>query len=134
MRGQACDIAILFDTCGESDLVGSERRKDDAGEIDGERLLEAVEQVCRISRRQFLGSGKNSRALVAKETAIIVGRRMGASVKMLGAILELGPSNVSRRHAAAMQKLRDNGQLADIVAEATKAYERAISRIAISHA
>ena len=99
-----------------------DRRKVTPAMIDKERLVASVETVCKISREQFTGPTKSASAVLGKEAAIIVGRRMGISARMLGDLLEISPSNVSRRHDAAIRKLREKGPLSEIVAEVTDAY------------
>ena len=99
-----------------------DRRRVTPARIDKERLVASVETVCKISREQFTGPAKSASAVLGKEAAIIVGRRMGISARMLGDMLEISPSNVSRRHDAAIRELREKGPLSEIVAEVTDAY------------
>ena len=79
-----------------------------AGEFDTAALLLAVEKSCGISKDNFCGPGKSSELIQAKEALILVGRKAGVSVKALADLTGISSSAVSRRHDAALIKLRGN--------------------------
>jgi len=84
--------------------------------VNPEVLLEAVESICEISRTKFCGSGKSSAAVTAKEMLVLIGREMGASLRMLSELMEISSSSVSRRHDAAKIKLQQNDELSRLAA------------------
>jgi len=92
-------------------------RVETIGSVNSEMLLEAVEDICGISRTKFCGSGKSLAAVAAKEMVVLIGREMGASLRMLSELMEISSSSVSRRHDAAKIKLQENDELTRLAAK-----------------
>src|SRR5215471_2958543 len=93
-------------------------------EFNGDRLIEAVAQICDISRSELCGSGKSAATVTAKELLVMIGREMGASLKTLADISGLSPSAVSRRNDAAKLKLRENGEMSKLAVAIRQAYRQ----------
>ena len=91
-------------------------------EFQPDRLVAAVEKVCRISREDFCGTGKSARAIRAKEMLILIGLQLGASMKLLWEIIGISPSALSRRHDAARLKMRDNANTNKLASEIVQQY------------
>jgi putative transposase len=87
-----------------------------------EALIEAVEKICRIPRAQFCGSGKRAGAVMAKEMFVLAGRQAGASLKILSEITGISSSAISRRHDAAIFKVRNNEELRKLAASIYEQY------------
>jgi hypothetical protein len=94
----------------------------DAGELKINRLIAAVEKVCRVPREEFYGPGKNARSVLAKEMLILIGYQLGASLKLLSEVTGLSSGSVSRRRDAARIKIRENGEMMRLVARIRKLY------------
>ena len=101
---------------------GARKKAFPVGEVEPERLVAAVEKVCRVPREEFCGPGKSAPAIMAKEMLILIGLRMGASMKVLSEIIGISPSALSRRHDAARQKLRDNANTSKLASEIIEKY------------
>ena len=99
-------------------------RKDDRVEtnkkINAAALIEAVESICRIPRAKFCGPCKSVAAITAKEMLMLIGREMGASLRMLSEITGISSSAVSRRNDAAKLKVQDIGELSKLAARIRK--------------
>jgi putative transposase len=80
-------------------------------ELDGEALIAAVETVCGVERHEFCGKAKGALVMSAKETLILSGRRLGASVTTLSRLIGLDSANVSRRHDAAVRRMKGDQML-----------------------
>lgn len=93
-------------------------------EFDAEALIKAVEAASGIPRQEFCGKGKGARVVAAKETLILCGRRLGASVVDLSRLLALDTANVSRRHNSCLTRLKEDERLADTARLTTEAYEQ----------
>ena len=91
-------------------------------EFSAERLIEAVEKVCRVSRREFCGSGKGGSVVTAKELLMLIGCEAGASPRLLADIAGISPSAVSRRYDAARLKLDTNREMSKLAASVRKCY------------
>ena len=97
------------------DLDGKKKRTEiDPQEFDAERLILAVEKTCQLPRTDFFGPGKSDKLLQAKEALIVCGLRAGATLSMLSKLMGLDTSTVSRRHDAAVRKMREEGELTKI--------------------
>jgi hypothetical protein len=115
---------------GEEDILGSEEfvdaaihRLGDPGRnsrrtakknerpFDADTLLAAVEAVLGMSKDDFYGSGKNARAIMAKEVIILTGRDAGASFLQLSQLTGHDSSTASRRYEAANRKVRMDTKL-----------------------
>jgi REP-associated tyrosine transposase len=109
---------------GENDLTETrskgQLRPDQ--EVQMDRLMIAVERVCRISREDFCGSCKNSASVMAKELLILVGLQMGASMKVLSDVLGVSRSALSRRHDAVRLKVRGNVRISKLRLETIEHY------------
>ena len=101
---------------------GAKKETFPAGEVEPERLVAAVERMCRISRADFCGRSKSAPAIMAKEMLILIGLQMGASMKVLSEIIGISPSALSRRHDAARRKLRDNANTSKLASEIIEKY------------
>jgi hypothetical protein len=55
-------------------------------EFKAERLFEAVEKVCRVSRADICGSSKTLEGVSARELFVLIGCRAGASLKLISDI------------------------------------------------
>jgi hypothetical protein len=91
-------------------------------EVQPERLVAAVEKVCRIRREDFCGGRKSAPAILAKEMLILIGVQMGTSGKVLAETAGISPSSLSRRHDAALLKVRDNVKVSKLASEIVKQY------------
>ena len=91
-------------------------------EFQAERLIEAVEKVCRIPREDFCGSTKTLEAVAARELFVLIACQAGASPKLISGISGLGSSTVSRRNDAAKLKLRENADMRRLVANIESYY------------
>jgi len=60
--------------------------------------------------------------LVRYKMLILIGRQMGASMKVLSEIIGISPSALSRRHDAARRKLRDNANTSKLASEIIEKY------------
>ena len=104
--------------CGSEGSTGSLVQKKRAV---GTAILE-----CGPARRfgllpdKFCGPGRSSKAVLAKEVPILIGRGNGATVTELSLIAGLDTSNVSRR--SARQKLQTDRKLAYARSQAEKIY------------
>lgn len=74
-------------------------------EINTDDLVKAVEEVFGLSR------------IEAREALIVAGRRLGVSARQLSDITGLGIATISRRHEAALRKLKTPGDLERNVGE-----------------
>jgi len=107
---------------GESKRSGPARLTE---EFKAERLIEAVEQVCRVAREDFCGSTKSLQAVTARELFVLIGCQAGASRKLISDITGLGSSTVSRRNDAAKLKVRENADLRRLCASIERYYHSA---------
>ena len=109
---------------GETDQSNRrvKRKTSPVCEVQPDRLAAAVEKVCRIPREDFCGTGKSAPAIMAKEMLILIGLRMGASMKVLSEIIGISPSALSRRHDAARLKVRDNANTSKLASEIIQQY------------
>jgi putative transposase len=107
------------------------RRKRIAAEINlpgeslrTEPLLAAVENVCGIRREEFCGSGKQVSTSLAKELFALAGSQMGASLKHLSEIAGMSSAAMSRRKDAGRARMRENKEVAGLVARIVEEYRR----------
>lgn len=100
----------------------SRKRERPVGEVQIDRLIVAVERVCRISREDFCGSSKNAGSILAKEMLILAGLQMGASMKALSEELSISRSALSRRHDAARLKVRRDVKISKLRSEIINHY------------
>ena len=87
-------------------------------------LILAVEKVLRINRSLICSSGKGAQSVLAKEALVVSGRRVGAGVKTLADLTGMSISTVSRRHDAAISKIRSGHPLANEIAQIIEEYYR----------
>jgi putative transposase len=92
-------------------------------EFKAERLIEAVEKVCRVPREDFCGATKTLQAVAARELFVLLGCQAGASLKLISDITGLGSSTVSRRNDAAKLKMRENAEMRRLVARIESYYD-----------
>ncbi len=100
----------------------SSNRRGESHEFRPEALIEAVEKVCGIAREEFCGQGKSAAVVTAKEALILIGRKAGASAKMLSDLAGLSASAVSRRHDAANSQMRDNHETRKLMQKVESQY------------
>ncbi len=93
-------------------------------EFNAEALIEAVETICRIPRREFCGSGKSAAGIRAKEILVLTGCQMGASLKLIADITGMSSSAASRRRDAAKFKVRGNVEMSKLAVSIREEYER----------
>lgn len=91
-------------------------------EFKAERLIAAVEAVCRVPREDFCGATKTLQAVAARELFVLVGCQLGASLKLISRITGLGSSTVSRRNDAAKLKQREKAETRRLVASIESYY------------
>lgn len=101
---------------------GGKKREIAVGGVEPDRLVTAVEKVCGVPREDFCGPSKSTLAIMAKEMLILIGLRMGASMKLLSEIIGISPSALSRRHDAARRKLRDNTNTSKLASKIIEKY------------
>lgn len=104
---------------GESKRSGPMRPTE---EFKAERLIAAVEAVCRVPREDFCGATKTLQAVAARELFVLLGCQLGASLKLISHITGLGSSTVSRRNDAAKLKLREKAETRRLVASIESYY------------
>ena len=92
-------------------------------EFDPNALVSAVEHVLGLKRALIFGSGRSAQAVLAKEALVVSGRSVGAGVKALADLTGLSISAVSRRHDAAVKKIRSGHPLADEIAQIVEVYQ-----------
>jgi putative transposase len=93
-------------------------------EFNAVGLLEAVEKICRVPRREFCGPGKSAASVIAKEMFILTGLQAGANLKILSEITGLSSSAVSRRNDAAKFKVREKKETRKLAANIQKEYRQ----------
>lgn len=91
-------------------------------EFQAERLLDAVERICGVSRVEFCGSSKSPAAVRAKEMLIVAGLRLGVSKRVLSETIGLSSASISRRSDAARLKVLEDDAARDIAASIIKQY------------
>jgi len=89
-----------------------------------DRLIEAVEKVCGLSRKDFCGSGKSARTVLAKEMLVLTAHELGAKMTFLSQIMGLSSGSVSKRHDAARLKVCQNQELEKLAQRILKEYKR----------
>jgi len=103
--------------------IGETRPRKDAGrkpllgarKFDGQALIALVEKFSGITQEEFCSAGKYGAVIRAKEALILVGRKAGASVKTLSGITGLSSASVSRRYDIALQKMRTDEEMRQLV-------------------
>jgi hypothetical protein len=85
-------------------------------------LIQAVAEVCGVSRAEFCGPGKRATAVMAKEMFILIGSSEGASLKLLSEVTGMNSSTVSRRGDAARLKVAKNPALRRLLKRIRKRY------------
>lgn len=101
------------------ETTGRKRRgfeMDAPKEFRAEVLLRAVEEICRVPREEFCGSGKHLSTSIAKELFVLAGCQLGASLKKLSEIGGMSSATISRRKDAGRARMRANGDTAKLVA------------------
>jgi hypothetical protein len=89
-----------------------------------DRLIGAVEEICRTSKEEFCGRSKSAAAVRAKELLILVGLQVGASRRMLSEITCISSSALSRRCDAARIKVREDIETRDLASDIIKRYRK----------
>ena len=93
-----------------------------ACEFRSDRLIAAVEKICRVSREEFCGRSKSAAAVTAKEMLILIGLQLGASRRMLTEITGISSSAVSRRCDAVRIKVQKDARIRGLAADVSKQY------------
>ena len=91
-------------------------------EFDAEALITAVENVCGVARQEFCGKAKGARVMAAKDILVLTGRRLGASTTTLSRLTGLDIANVSRRHDAAVRKVKEDPRFSDATSQVIEDY------------
>ena len=112
---------------GDTPRRRSEHTKVEARQFDAAELISAVAQVFGLSSEQFCGPEKSAKAILAKETLILIGREQGATVNQLSLIAGLDTSNISRRCDAARLKLETDRKLSYAKGQVEKLYLASIA-------
>lgn len=109
---------------GQSDRSdrGLKRKTSPVCKADPDRLVDAVEKVCRIPKEDFCGRSKSARAIMAKEMLILIGVQLSVSMKVLSEIIGISSSTLSRRHDAARLKLRADAKINKVASEIIQHY------------
>lgn len=107
---------------GDTPRRRSEHTKAEVRQFDAAKLISAVAQVFGLSSEQFCGPEKTAKAILAKETLILIGREQGATVNQLSLIAGLDTSNISRRCDAARQRLDIDRKLRYAKSQVEKIY------------
>lgn len=109
---------------GETSRTNRDAKKKSSpvGEVEPDRLIAAVEKVCRIPREEFCGSEKRAAAVLAKEMLILVALQLGASMSVLSQTIGISRSAVSRRHDAVRLKSRQNPSISQLASQIIKLY------------
>jgi len=92
-------------------------------EFDPERLIASVEQIFEMPREEFCGPGKSAKIISAKETLIAAGKEVGATLSTLAGIAGISSATASKRHEAALLKLRANVDDRKLVTDVVKCYD-----------
>ena len=79
--------------------------------VDPGKLLSAVEKLCDVSKGDIYGKAKNRRLVEAREVLILAGRRAGLSTTTLAGLTGISVASVSRRHDAALNRLKHDADL-----------------------
>lgn len=90
--------------------------------VDADVLADAVETVCGLSRADLCGLGKSSQIVEARELLIVCGRRLGVPGKVLSELSNLSSASISRRHDAAVRKIKDDTMLRESADEVVRTY------------
>jgi hypothetical protein len=104
---------------------GAEKKALPISEVQPDRLVKSVAEVCRIPREDFCGTGKSAPAIIAKEMLILIGLQMGVSMKVWSETMGISRSALSRRHDAARLKVRDNVNTSKLASEIIQHYRSA---------
>jgi putative transposase len=104
------------------EIRDSKKNATTASEVQPDRLIAAVEEICRISRAEFCGRSKSAAAVTAKEMVILIGLQAGASRRMLSEITGISSSALSRRCDAVRLKVQENVETRDLAADIIKQY------------
>jgi REP element-mobilizing transposase RayT len=96
--------------------------------FDALALSEAVERNCGLPKEKICSAGKSAQVMWAKEAMILVGRRLGATVKELSELVNISISGVSRRHDTARRKVQEDEGFRLVTDEIEKEYHRIRNR------
>lgn len=104
--------------------AGSASGKQNGGsrEFNVLALMQAVSEICEVGSAEFCGSGKNARAVMAKEMLALIGCQEGASLKLLSEVTGMNSSTVSRRCDAARLKVGEQRDLRELAERIRKRY------------
>jgi hypothetical protein len=112
---------------GDTPRRRSEHLKKQQRPFDASILIAAVASVFGLPEDKFCGAEKSTKAVLAKEVLILIGREYGAGVTELSLIAGLDTSNISRRCDAARLKLQTDRKLAYAKAQVEKLYHSNIA-------
>jgi hypothetical protein len=119
---------------GETRGVNARSRDDAKYEFKPKLLLEAVEQICGISRGVICSSAKHRAAIAAKEVLVLTGSQLGATRNQLSDLTGMSESAISRRKDAADVKARWLASFRKLTASVLASYQNRCSEIAKSQA
>ena len=89
--------------------------------IDGDDLMEVVAKLCQVAPEDLCGKAKGRRLVAARELLVLAGRRAGLSVKTLADLTGLSVATISRRHDAAMTRIKQDRILDQATTKVLKA-------------
>jgi putative transposase len=92
---------------------------------DLQRLRQAAANATSLSPREICSRSKKRKVVLAKETLIIVGRRIGASNAELARLIGVDSSSVNRRFEAGVAKKKDCAEMQKLIEEVRKQYYKA---------
>jgi putative transposase len=78
-------------------------------------LARAVQEFCEVHQDDLCSRAKGRRLVEAREILILAGRRAGLTAKALSDLTGLSIATVSRRHDAALMRLKRDSELEQIV-------------------
>lgn len=96
------------------------QRRSNRKEVRPDKLLSAVEDVCSVSKEDICGKAKNRRLVEAREVLILAGRRAGLSTTTLAHLTGLSVATISRRHDAALSRLKHSPDLQRQISKVSK--------------
>jgi hypothetical protein len=115
-------VDSMIHRVGEFIPTGS-RHATVTAEFDGEALIATVENVSGIQRQEFCSRARAARVVAARETLILSGRRLGASATTLARLTGLDIACISRRHDAAIRRIKDDRTFSDAIIRVIENYQ-----------
>ena len=95
--------------------AGVARGRKSALTLDLRRLIEAVELVTEMDRKEICGAGKGARVVLVREALVLVAREGGATNAGLARETGMESSAVSRRYESARKKMLGSDEMKVLV-------------------